>query len=84
MLRWKNRIKLTYVALLAKEQLSKVVIFQQALLLYQKVNDQQGELEWSERALREDSRFHQIAQTGLLLDGLLCLHHPLIRLVIPF
>jgi len=37
----------------------------------EKLADQQGELEWSDSALKEDNRFHQFAQTGLLLDGLL-------------
>lgn len=37
----------------------------------EKLADQQAELEWSDTALKEDNRFHQFAQTGLLLDGLL-------------
>lgn len=37
----------------------------------EKLSDQQGELDWSESALNEDRRFHHIAQTTLLVDGLL-------------
>ncbi len=36
-----------------------------------RLNELQAELDWSDRALKEDRRFHQIAQTGLLVDGLL-------------
>ena len=38
-----------------------------------RLNELHGELDWSDRALNEDRRFHQVAQTGLLLDGLLFL-----------
>ncbi len=40
-------------------------------VLVDRLMELHGELDWSDRALKEDRRFHQLAQAGLLADGLL-------------